>query len=513
MNPTVVRRILLAAGVIASLAAPAALAQAPDDKAVKIVLATTLDTVEPCNMMTTADTGIVLRGNIVEPLTMLDPKTGVPQPLLATSWKPTDPAATTWRISLRKGVKFHDGSDFNAQAVVAAIDRLFSPALGCRDRIRLFGENRLTAKVVDPYTVDMVSKDPLPLMPTYLAQIAMTSPKTSPTEHTRQPVGTGPYEFVAWDPARSLQVKRFDRYWGPKPEVQSATYVWRSESALRAAMVKLGEADIGTNIALQDATDPKTDFSYLNSETVRIRMLSMAPPLNDVRVRKALNLAVNRKALIGGVLSPGVQPASQYFMPSTVGYNQKLAVWPYDPTKAMQLLKEAKADGVPVDKEIILYGGAHQHANAAEMLESLVSMWQQVGLNVKLRMIEKAQFGGMRRKPYAPNRPPTLFHEQHDNATGDAIFTMLVYYTSQGQLSDLNDPRVDKLVTEGSKLTGPKRAEMLEEANRIIQQEIVPDVMLFHMTDQIRVSPRLSYKPNSSTNGKIELADIHFNKA
>lgn len=510
MKRSVIHSLVIATSLLASLAGAQA---AQEPRTVKVVLATTLDTVEPCNMMTTADTGIVLRGNIVESLTRLDPKTGVAQPLLATAWKPLDPAATTWRITLRKGVKYHDGSDFNAQAVVSAVDRLFSAQLGCRDRIRLFGKNQLSAKVVDPQTVDLQSNDPLPLMPTYLAQIAMTSPKMNATEHTRQPVGTGPYQFVAWDPAQNLTVKRFDRYWGAKPEVEGATYVWRSESALRAAMVKLGEADIATNIALQDAGNPKTDFSYLNSETVRIRMLSMAPPLNDVRVRKALNLAVDRKAFVGAVLGAGVQPATQYMLPSTVGHNPNLKVWPYDPKQAQQLVNQAKADGVPVDKEIVLYGGAHQHANATELLESLVSMWQQAGLNVKLKMIEKAQFGGMRRKPFAPNRPPTLFHEQHDNTSGDAIFTMLVYNHSNGQLSDVSDPRVDKLIDEGSKTTGPKRAEHFQEANRLLQQEIVPDVMLFHMTDQIRVSPRLSYQPNASTNGKLELADVRFNKS
>ena len=479
---------------------------------IKIVLATVLDTVEPCNMMTTSDTGIVLRQNIVESLTQLDPATGDILPLLATAWKPLDDSASTWRITLRKGVKFHDGSDFNATAVAAAIQRLFSPQLACRDRIRLFGKNTLTTRVVDPYTIDITSADPLPLMPSYLAQIAMTSPKMGDQQHSQRPVGTGPYELAVWDPSQKLVVKRFGNYWGPRPEVEQATYVWRSEPALRASMVRVGEADIGTAIAMQDATNPKTDFSYLNSETVRIRMLSMAAPLDDIRVRKALNLAVNRNAFIGTILSRGVTPASQYMIPSTVGYNKSLKVWPYDPEQAKRLLKEAKAAGVPVDKEIILYGGAHQHANAAEMLESMVQMWQAVGFNIKLRMIEKVQFGGMRRKPYAPNRPPTLYHEQHDNASGDAIFTMNVYYHSSGQLGDISDARIDKLIDEGSRTTGEPRRKAFEEVNRIVQQEIVPDVMLFHMADQIRVSERLNYRPNNMTGGKLELKGIRFNK-
>ncbi|MDB5776069.1 MAG: hypothetical protein JWP38_2202 [Herbaspirillum sp.] len=508
MNRYQIVRFSLGVGaVLLSLAAQ--VQGAPPSRDIKIVLATVLDTVEPCNMMTTNDTGIVLRQNIVESLTQLDPHNGTVLPLLATGWKPMDEAATTWRITLRKGVKYHDGSDFNATAVAAAINRLFSPQLGCRDRIRLFGKNKLTSKVIDPYTIELVSDDPLPLMPSYLAQIGMTSPKMDSVKITQHPIGTGPYELVAWDPSQKLVVRRFDKYWGPKPEVEQATYVWRSEPALRASMVAVGEADIGTAIAMQDANNPKTDFSYLNSETTRIRMLSMAPPLDDIRVRKALNLAIDRKAFIGTVLSPGVLPASQYMMPSTVGYNPNLKVWPYDPDQARQLLKEARAAGVPVDKEIILYGGAHQHANAAEMLEGMVQMWKAVGLNVTLKMLEKVQFGAIRRKPYAENRPPTLFHEQHDNSSGDAIFTMYVYYDSNGQLSDLHDPQVDKLLDEGSRSTGEKRSQLFQDANKLVQQ-LIPDVMLFHMADEIRVGPRLNYRPNAMTGGKLELKGIKF---
>ncbi len=499
---------LLVVALVMSFATQAQ--QGPRD--IKIVLATALDTVEPCNMMTTSDTGIVLRQNVVESLTQLDPKDSAVLPLLATSWKPMDEAATTWRITLRKGVKFHDGSDFNAQTVATAIDRLFSPELGCRDRIRLFGKNKLNTKIIDANTIDIIADQPLPLMPSYLAQIAMTSPKMDALHLSRQPAGTGPYQLESWDPAQQLVLKRFDGYWGKKPQVEHATYVWRSEPALRAQMVAVGEADIGTAIALQDANNPKTDFSYLNSETVRIRMLSMAPPLDDIRVRKALNLAIDRKAFIGTILSPSVVPASQYILPNIAGYNPTLKVWPYDPKAAKALLAEARAAGVPVDKEIILYGGAHQHANAAEMLESMVQMWKAVGLNVNLKMIEKVQFGAMRRKPYAANRPPTLFHEQHDNSSGDAIFTMFVYYHSNGQLSNISDPRIDKLIDDASKSTGPKRVPLFQEANKIIQQQIIPDVMLFHMSDQIRVSPRISYHPNFTTGGKLELSSITFNK-
>ena len=149
-----------------------------------------------------------------------------------------------------------------------------------------------------------------------------------------------------------MVLTRFDGYWGEKPQVEKATYIWRGESAVRAAMVATGEADIAPSIAPQDATDPATDFSYFDRRPPTSGSTSAIPPLNDVRVRKALNLAIDREAMVGTILSKDVVPATQFVVPSINGYNPNLKPWPYDPEQAKDLLAEAKADGVPVDKEI-----------------------------------------------------------------------------------------------------------------------------------------------------------------
>ena len=276
-------------------------------------------------------------------------------------------------------------------------------------------------------------------------------------------------------------------------------------------MVAIGEADIGVQIASQDATNPKTDFAYLNSDTTRIRMIMQAP-LDDIRVRKALNLAFNRQALVGSVLSPKVLPATQQMLPSISGHNPELKVWPYDLAEAKKLIKEARAAGVPVDKEITLYGRNNMHANGEEVLQTMIQMWQEIGLNVKLKMLESSQWLKLVNKPYADNRPPMLIQEMHDNSFGDAAFTMMFYYTSLGNKSDLSDPVIDKLLNEASVTTGDKRRQLFQEANKYIQQKVVPDVMMYHMVSTIRINPRLEYQPNLATNSKIELSEIKFKK-
>ncbi len=360
--------------------------------------------------------------------------------------------------------------------------------------------------------MDIASDTPIPLMPTTLAQVGMTAPSTSTKEATRAPVGTGPYSFTSWDPTQSLVLTRFDGYWGKQPEVRQATYVWRSEPALRASMVQVGEADIGLQIAPQDATNPETDIGYLNADTGRVRFFMDKAPLNDVRVRKALNLAIDRSAFIGTIMSKDVIPASQFMMSNVNGNDPTLKPWPFDPEQAMKLIAEAKADGVPVETPIDLFSSEFMQANMSEMLETLVQNWQEVGLTVNIKMVDKIQHSAMRRKPYPADRGPTSVYELHDNVAGDAVFTMMVYYTSGGALSNVSDPAIDKLLTEASVSMGDTRRDLFREANRKLQQEIVPDVMLYHMVSYIRVGPRVTYQPDFTTGGKLELSAISFKK-
>jgi peptide/nickel transport system substrate-binding protein len=184
-----------------------------------------------------------------------------------------------------------------------------------------------------------------------MGTMTVTAPSTVADKLTREPVGTGPYRFTSWRPGQDVVLTRFDGYWGEKPEAAKATYIWRSESAVRAAMVATGEADIAPSISATDATDPGMDFSYFDSETTNFRIDLACRRSNDVRVRQALNLAIDREAIRGSILSKDVVPATQFVVPSINGYNPNLKPWPFDPEQARKLLAQAKADGVPVDKE------------------------------------------------------------------------------------------------------------------------------------------------------------------
>lgn len=495
---------LMTAAAIAISGTPA-FAQGARD--VVIVLEEAPQVVEPCESALYG-VGLIIKQNITETLTELDPSSGKPIPRLATSWERIND--TTWRFKLREGVVFHDGAPFNAEAVSHSLTRLMNAKLNCMTRNKFFTPGTFTATPVDEHTIDITTDPAQQILPSLLTTLVIVSPNTPMDEVSSKPIGTGPYVFDSWTQGERVTLTRFDKYWGEKPAIEKATFIVRNESAVRAAMVATGEADIAPSIAVQDAVDPAIDFSYPNSETTRIRIGQDKAPLNDIRIRKALNLATDRNAFIGTILSKDVVPASQLVVPTTLGYNKDLTPWPYDLEQAKALIDEARAAGVAVDTPIRLIGRQNLFPNITEVLQALVQMWQAAGLNVELTMVERSQALELGTKPYAADRPPTMITDQHNNDMGDASFTVVYKYSSSGPQADTSDPNLDKLISEAAMANDDKRGALFKEAFRVISEDIVPDVMLFHMAGYARVSSKLDFRPTIATNSELQLGKIKF---
>jgi peptide/nickel transport system substrate-binding protein len=474
-------------------------------KSVTIVLPEAINKIETCNSSSNP-VGRIVKPNIAEALTEIDPKTGEVTPRLSTQWS-LDGA--TWHFDLRKGVKFQDGTDFTAAAVDSSIARTIDPKMECLNA-RFFTAFKLTTKIVDDNTIEITTDPFQPVLPRLLANIPIVTTTATKTEQDRAPVGTGPYVVDSWPSPQEVTLKAFDGYWGTKPAVQSAKFVYRADSAVQAAMVASGEADLAPYIAVQDATNPATDISYPNTETPHVMIPLDVKPLDDVRVRKALNLALDRQAFIGSLVSKDATIATQMVLPFINGYNPDIKPWPYDPEQAKKLLAEAKADGEPVDAEITLYANMGLLPNITDMMSAMAQMWRAVGFNIKEAVAERAQFQNLVKNPHPADLPPSLFINSHDNASGDAGNTLYFKYHSTGRQSETKNPALDKLIETGAAATGEERTKLFREAFLMINQDIVADVPLFHMVGYARVGPRISYTPTTLTNNEIKLEDITF---
>lgn len=496
----------LAAVLCATGLALSAVAAQAADTDISIVLSEELDLIEPC-MATRSNIGRVILENVNETLTEYDTREGrglVPR--LAESWQQN--ADGSWRFTLRQGVKFSDGTGFDARDVKHSFDRVMSDKITCEAQ-RYFGGMTIKTEVVDDHTIDF-SADPVqPILPLLMSLVTIV-PEETPIEFVQSPIGTGPYSVTEWSPGQRIVLTRRDDYWGEAPAVTSGTYLFRTDASVRAAMVATGEADLAPSIAREDATNPATDFSYLDSETVYLRLDHSVAPISDIRVRKALNMAIDRAAFIGTLVPEGAELAVALIPPTTLGWNPDVKPTPYDPEAARKLLAEAKADGVPVDTEIKLIARTANFPKVTEVMEAVQQMLADVGFNIKLQFVEVAEHEGYYSKPYPTDQGPYLLAAMHDNNKGDPVFTMYFKYASDGRQSGISDARADDLIARASAATEDERARLWSELVAYLYDDVVADAPLFHMVSYSRVSERLDFKPTIATNSQLQLSQIGF---
>ena len=424
------------------------------------------------------------------------------KPRLAESWEQVDDK--TWRFNLRQGVTFSDGSAFDAEDVKHSFERAGSSEITC-EISRYYEGIEITPTVVDENTIDFATEPAQPILPLLLSLLTIV-PSETPIEFTREPIGTGPYTLTDWQPGQSITLDRRADYWGEQPAVEKATYVFRADPSVRAAMVATGEADIAPSISAIDATT-EMDKSYPNSETTYLRIDHAVPPLNDKRVREALNIGIDREAFIGSILAEGTEIATAINVPTTLGWNPDTKAWPYDPDRAKALLEEAAADGVPVDTEILLVGRTGNFPGATETFEAIQSMLSEVGFNIRLQMVEVAEHEQYYSKPYVQDQP-VLVGAQHDNSRGDPVFSAYFKYHSEGRQSGIVDEKADDLIERATAATGEAREALWSELFGYLHDEVIADVLLFHMVGHARIGANVEFTPTIATNSQLQLAEV-----
>lgn len=332
----------------------------------------------------------VTYANVFEGLTRIGPN-GEVLPALAKSWEISEDGLT-YTFRLQDDVRFHDGTDFNAEDVKFSLDRARS-ADSTNAQKPLF-EAIESVEVVDPDTVQVVLSRPVGgfLFNLGWGDAVIVAPESADSNKT-QPVGTGPFAFDRWVKGQEISLKRFEDYWGEPAALEAAQFkIIADPNAAFAAMMS-GDVDAFPNFPapetlMQFETDPRFTVSVGSTEGETILAMNNANgPLANALVRQAISHAINKQALIEGAMFGRGTPIGSHFAPHHPAYTDLTGTYPFDPDKAKELLAEAGfADGFTATLKL----PPPQYARRGG--ELIRSDLQKVGIELEIVPLEWAQW-------------------------------------------------------------------------------------------------------------------------
>jgi len=422
--------------------------------------------------------------NIYETLMARTPDGKLVAGLAASEPKLVDPK--TWEVKLRPGIKFHNGEPFNADAVVLSVKRIIDPNFKS-EQISFFSTVK-DAKKIDDLTLQILTDGPDPILPARLYWMKMVPPGYSKDpKFAEAPVGTGPYQFVQWNRGQNVVLEANANYWGAKPQIQRVTYRFVSDSGTRLAGLMAGEFDLITNLLPEFTQKVPHSIHILGLEHPIIILNADSGPTKDVRVRQALNYAVDKKALAEGLFEGYAQIAQgQLLSPSFFGFNKEVGPYSYDPEKARALLKEAGAVGAAVE----IIGTAGRWLKDREMVEAVAGFWEAVGLKPKVRIFEFNEY--LNRLFDRKTRADAIFVVS-SNELMDADKSFSAYYKAGGIGSSNSDRELAALIDSARTQTDvAKRSALYHQAvKRAYDQAYF--VWLLNIEDIYGVSKRLDW--------------------
>ncbi len=310
-------------------------------------------------------------------------------PMLAESWKLLDDR--TWEFKLRQGVKFHNGDDFTAADVVYSFEQYKS---GKSPR-GIYAEEVASVEAVDPYTVRFTTRGPNPSLPANLASLYIVPrarERLGDDAFAAHPIGTGPYQFVEFDRGQQLVLEANPSYWQGQVSPQRLVLRTITDPTTRVAELKTG----GVQVIEAPPVNQLAELDTATTEPVVIkgaRLIMYAfnttkPPFDDVRVRQAVNYAVDRESILKSVLEGHGELLHGPFSSAWMGYDPSIKPYPYDPAKAKQLLAEA---GYPNGFETTFNHSTGALLKDREIAEVVASQLAQVGIHLQLVPTERAK--------------------------------------------------------------------------------------------------------------------------
>lgn len=420
-------------------------------------------------------------------------------PGLATEWRVIAP--TVWEFRLRPNVRFHNGNAFTADDVAFTMQRLpnvpNSPS-------SFAGYLRPIARIeiVDPLTIRFHTHRPYPLLPLDMTNVRIVDKETAENATTadfnevRAAQGTGPYRVVSHRNGDRIELERHDGYWGERAPFQRVSYRMITNDAARTAALLAGDVEFIDQVPTTDLARLRRDNRVRLSETLGLRLIFLgldhlrAPdanspfvtdnngqplgrnPLRDVRVRRALNIAIDRNAIVSRVMEGAAMPSGQFLREGVFGYVPDLAAPAFDPEGARRLLAEA---GYPEGFRIQLNAPNDRYINDSRIAQAIGQMWTRIGVRTTVEAQPWTTFiGRASRLEYSTF---LIGWGSNPDASHPLRNVIATWSRERGwgasNRGRYSNPQVDSLLEQSlSELDSEKRERLLIEAMRTAMEDV-----------------------------------------
>lgn len=398
----------------------------------------------------------------------------------------------TWTLKLRPNAKFHDGTPVNAEAIKFNIDRV----LAQKGSARLLFQSISEVKVISPDTVALITKEPYPALRNNLASpnAGIVSPKAAAALGNRfgvQPVSCGPYSFASWTRGSNIMTNRFDGFYGPKPPYAQINFQFVPDVSTRMFMMQRKQADVALRFGPQEARElraAKVRVDEINGRTILYQLNYKLAPTNDLRVRQAINHAVDKEAIIKNVLFGSASPSQSVIASDTFG-GKAVGIYEYSPDKARALLKEA---GV-TNAKLKLYATQNRYYNDSLVAQAIAGYLRAVGFDVEIVLMgDWASYVERIGK-----RDFNLYTLSWGSSTGDPdrIVQALFHSRRAGQtwnFGSFTNKEIDQLIDQGAATVDlPKRRAIYGE----IQDKLFADapwLFMYRTTGYMALSDKIT---------------------
>jgi len=455
-----------------------------------------------------ADANLSIMSNFFEGLLQRG-NDGKLKPALATSYDRVN--ELTWRFELRQGVEFHNGNEFTWEDVKYTMERLNNPEVS-----EFIASGALIDSVMtvdgNPWVIDIKTKEPIPYFVQNLHQIFIVDKEStearSAGEVGQEPIGTGPYAFEEWVKGSYLKMTAFADYWEGKPAIEKAEFRPLTEPSTRLAAISNGEIDVlqGVPVNFIDVIEANDNVALITRPARRSIFLSMTndedSPMSDLRVRKAMYMAINEEEIIEKVMFGHAAPAAQIPDGPTIGYSDKIERLPYDPEMAKELLAEA---GYPDGFSVTLSGPNDRYVQDKAIISAVASYLTKVGIDVEVDAKPKSIFF---EEVFANELDFYLIGWFDGSYDFGRSFNKLVHsIDAEGGHGSLNGarftaPDLDKLYAVATNVIDPEiRGDVLRAMNRLAMEEEIAVIPLHYQEDTYAVyqGRGINFKPRSDT--------------